>query len=207
MTLEELEARVTTLEDIEEIKKLQRTYGFYMDNGMWDEILDLFSDDTESAEISDSGVYLGKEGVRRLYAGVTGGYKPIPPEVLQVTMSFMGVVHVDPDGKTAKGRWSNLMLLSVPPAGLEPLLGHGVYENEYVKENGKWMFKKLHFYLAIRAPLKDGWVKTPVAGAMKHETIKPDKPTTLYAPYPTDYIVPFHYPHPITGKPHPTKKK
>ena len=60
MNLEELEARITGLEDIEAIKKLQRIYAYYLDSDdMRDEIIDLFSDNMESIEIADHGVYLG----------------------------------------------------------------------------------------------------------------------------------------------------
>lgn len=206
--LKALEKRVRVLEDIEEIKILQRTYGFYLDYGLWDEIIDLFSDNTKSLEVADSGVYLGKAGVGRFFRGIMGRYKPVPKDSMTVTMSLMGVIHVDPDGKTAKGRWNNLMFLSSADNGSEPLLGQGIYEIEYVKENGKWMFLRLNFYLNMRTPFKDGWVKTPVATSMKRENIvKPDLPTTVYEPYPTDYITPFHYPHPITGKYPGTRKK
>ena len=69
MNLEELEAKIKILEeeikmlkDVEEIKKLQKIYGYYLNNQMVDEVIDLFSDDTESVEMN--GVYLGKEGAR-----------------------------------------------------------------------------------------------------------------------------------------------
>jgi hypothetical protein len=72
MDLEELEKRVTLLEDIQEIENLQRIYGYYFDNCMFQEVIDLFSDNTESVEITDHGVFKGKEGVKRLYGGMIG---------------------------------------------------------------------------------------------------------------------------------------
>ena len=68
------------------------------------------------------------------------------------------------------------------------------------EEDEKWMFKKLHFNLTFRTPFEEGWLKTPVPGSVKHETIRPDRPSTAYNPYPSGAIVPFHYKHPITGK-------
>ena len=79
MTEKEMEAKVKTLEeklaaveDVQKIEKLQRAYGFYLDNRLWDNIVDLFSDNTESVEISDSGVYLGRAGVEKFFNGVLG---------------------------------------------------------------------------------------------------------------------------------------
>ena len=43
-----LEEKLTAVYDIQEIEKLQRVYGFYLDNRMWDDVVDLFSDNTES---------------------------------------------------------------------------------------------------------------------------------------------------------------
>jgi hypothetical protein len=107
MNLEELAARVQTLEDTEEIKRLQRIYGYYLDNNMWDEIIDLFSDDTESVEVAEHGVFLGKEGVKKFFWGVMGGGRDEPRSVVGMArvMQLQGVVDIDPGGKTATGRW------------------------------------------------------------------------------------------------------
>ena len=207
MTKKDLETKVKILEeklarvqDVQEIEKLQRAYGFYLDNRLWDEIVDLFSDNTESLEISDSGVYLGKAGVEKFFKGVLGrdGLPPMPG-ALGIHMQLQGVVNVGPNDGKAKGRWQCAMCIATPVEGeLTALLGHGVYEVEYVKEDGIWKFNKMHFYLTFRTPLDEGWVKTPVVISMARQT--PDLPTTVYKPYPEKYIVPFHYKHPVTGK-------
>ena len=46
-TIAHMQAELTAARDIEEIEKLQRTYGYYLDNRLWDDIVDLFSDNTE----------------------------------------------------------------------------------------------------------------------------------------------------------------
>jgi len=202
MNLEELEAKITELADIEEINKLERIYGYYLDNYMQEEIVDLFSDDTESVEVADRGVFLGKEGVKKFFIGYLGrGGKPRPSDEMAIHTQLQGVVNVDPGGKTAKGRWYCLMIQAhygiepgVPRAGW----GFGVYENEYVKEEGKWKFKKLYYNLTFRSPYEDGWVKTPmVAGGLAEGA---DRPPTAYSPYPNQKLVPFHWKHPITGE-------
>ena len=207
MTEKEMEAKVKMLEeklaaveDVQKIEKLQRAYGFYLDNRLWDDIVDLFSDNTESLEISDSGVYLGKAGVGKFFKGVLGkGGLPPMPGALGIHMQLQGIVNLGPNDRTAKGRWQCIMLIATPVEGdLRALLGYGVYEVEYVKEDGVWMFKKMHFYLTFRTPLDEGWVKTPVVISMARQT--PDLPTTVYQPYPEQYVVPFHYKHPVTGK-------
>jgi hypothetical protein len=201
-----LEGHIARLDDIEEIKRLQRIYGYYLDYSKWDEIADLFSDNAESVEISDSGVYLGKTGVDRCYRvlhkkGEEGPDGRRMSGIMRTTFQVQGVVDIDPSGVTAKGRWQTIMCLAFPQEGtVKPLWGSNIYENEYIKENGKWKFKKLHAYLVFRTPYEDGWVKTPVATNMRHSDVQPDAPTTFYEPYPSEKRVPYHYKHPITGR-------
>ena len=212
MNREELEAQVTLLEDrlrivedVKAIKKLQRIYGYYLDYGMWDEVVDLFSDNAESVEAADSGVFLGKAGVKRFFIGVMKANSvpkgAPPPGELHAAMIGQPVVSIAPGGNAAYGRWQSLECAAGLVEGtLRQYWAHGIYENEYVKENGKWKFKKLHFHLTFRTPYEDGWLKTPVIGSCTHPSVKPDKPSTNYRPYPEVATVPFHYKHPITGK-------
>ncbi len=57
--IQKLDTKLREVDDIEEIEKLQRIYGYYLDNRLSQEIVDLFSDDTESVEVANRGVYLG----------------------------------------------------------------------------------------------------------------------------------------------------
>lgn len=195
-----LEDRIRIMEDIEEIKKLQRIYGFYLDNLMGDEIIDLFSEETECVVIG--GIYLGKEGVRRVFKRFGGGTKPGD---LQLHAIQQAVINVDKGGKTAKGRWRIVWCKAESIEGeLKALWAQGLYENEYIKENGKWKFKKLVLSINYRTPYEDGWVKTPIAvigDPMElPEDIRPDKRYDGPKPYPSTDFLPFHYKHPITGK-------
>ncbi|MCX7911732.1 MAG: nuclear transport factor 2 family protein, partial [Dehalococcoidales bacterium] len=168
MDLEELEKRVQLMEDIQEIENLQRIYGYYFDNNMWAEIVDLFSDNAESVEIVDHGVFYGKEGVRRIYwqmFGNSGKPRQYPPWVQFIVMQIGGVVDISPDGRTAWGRWQT-WLCEAKPYGAFPRAEwlHGYYENKYVKENGRWLFSKLHWNNTFCSPVEDGWLKLPLMG-------------------------------------------
>ena len=207
-TLEELEARITRLADIKEIKKLQSIYGYYQDYCEWEKIVDLFTDDDPSVEEADRGVYQGKENVRKYFIDLLGDglKKPMRPGYLGIMFQLQGVVAIGSDGKTAKGRWYGMGMEAKPTVSLHEgelrqTWIHGIYENEYVKENGKWKFKKLYFNLVFRTPFEDGWLKVPVVGQNgPDKVIKPDTPPTTYHPYPSGYHVPFSFKHPITGK-------
>jgi hypothetical protein len=204
-TLEELNARIQKLEDIKAIEKLQRIYGYYRDYAEWDKIVDLFSDNAESVEVADLGVYQGKKGVKKFYLELLGA-EPPRAGMLSLQMNVQGVVTVNPDGKTAQGRWYGWAMESLPAVSLHygelrQTWTLGIYENEYVKENGKWMFKKLYYSLTFRTPYEDGWLKTPVIGHNgPSNEVPPDAPPTNYHPYPSRWRPPYHYANPITGK-------
>jgi hypothetical protein len=202
MNIEELEKQVQLQEDILEIENLQKIYAYYFDNHMWAEIVDLFSDNTESVEIVDHGLLYGKKGVEKIYLNIIGAKdrEPRPPWVAFIIMQIGSVIDVAPDGKTAEGRWQTWLCES-KSYGAYPRQEwlHGYYENKYVKENGKWLFTKLHWNNTFCSPFEDGWLNLPLMGWMPLPDA--DSPPTAFHPYP-DHVnnVPYHYRHPVTGE-------
>lgn len=201
--LKTLEDEIARLEDIEEIKKLQKIYGYYLEHWQWQNVVDLFSDAPDtSLEINNSGVFVGKESIRKFFWS-----DKISPKFLHIMMQVNDVIDVEPDGKTAKGRWYGFGPHAIPTDGeTQAAFSCGIYENEYIKENGKWKFKKLQWSRIFYTPYEDGWVKTPVIPLDfdkvmgKKEIPRPDRPSTFYHPYPSGQIFPYHFKHPITGK-------
>jgi hypothetical protein len=202
-TLEELQSRIQRLDDIKQIEQLQKIYGYYQDYCEWQKIVDLFADNDPSVEEADRGVYKGKEGIKRYYIDLLGGglNTPIRAGYLGIIFQLQGLVTVNPGGRTANGRWYGMGMEAKPIASiregeLRQTWINGIYENEYVKEDGKWKIKNLHFFLTFRTPFEDGWLKVPVVGASGPDAaVKPDALTTVYAPYPSGYRVPVHFKH------------
>ena len=191
MTEEELIAldkQVTWLEDVQEIENLQKLYGYFFDNQMYAEVLDLFSENTESVEVTDHGVFLGKKGVVRMYEGMIAWKRP--SWVFFQVMQAQGVITVHPDGKKARGRFYTPSFEARPFGGTyKQTWQFGVYDNKYVKEKGKWLFSKLHWNLTFWTAFEQGWLKVPKLS----DTPFPhaDAPATAYHPYPSGYKVPF----------------
>lgn len=216
MTIEELEARLKVLEDknqrlqdVEDIKKLQRIYGYYVERGQLDEIVDLFSDRPDVSFGPSYKVNVGKEAVRKGFSSKTpfGVFEgPIPDDYLHITMPVSAVVDLAEDGLTAKARWYALMYLCNASPGGGAVLGVGLYENEYVKEDGKWRILHLQFDDIFLSPFEEGWAKSPklwgklqeVAESVGLQDEDVPKPTPSKSPF--GEPMPFHYKHPITGK-------
>jgi len=161
----DLEARVRRLEDIEAIRKLQYAYCFYIQHWQEEELIGLFSK-SACIDMGKGGLCQGEEGLK-LFFGYSNHYntslKKAPPEYLHQLMPLSGIIDVEVDGKTAKGRWYGFGVYSIPKKGRPMgLFGTGIWENEFVKEDGVWKFKKLCYSLTFSTPYQKGWVKTPV---------------------------------------------
>lgn len=187
--------KIERLEDEDAIERLQRIYGFYIDKGMWREAADLFAADG-TIEVGGEGVYEGRARIREYLArkapeGLTRGR-------LMNYLQLQPIVHVSPDGRTAKARWRFLAELGEHQKSAH--WGGGVYENEYVKEDGVWKIRSLHAYVRFLTPYADGWGKTALPLARPDAAFPPDRPPTgRYEAYPAPFVAPFHYPHPVTG--------
>lgn len=217
MTVRELEARikfledqVRTLQDIEAIKKLQRAFGYYLEHWMAEDIIDLFADGPDTSLLVAAGEFRGKENITRFCHQGKDDIeirKYENPEYLHQVMQLSGIIDVDPDGKTAKGRWYGFGANALPAGeGIAPGWMNGVYENEYVKENGKWKFKKVRWCMTFNAPYMNGWVDP--TRRVDRRPNPPIKSSTDFSPdsspentlYPSGFICPFHYKNPVTGK-------
>ena len=189
--------RVELLKDKDAVENLQAAYGYYVDKSLWGDVADLFAA-KGSFEYGQMGVYVGKDHIRRglLLLGKEGP----EPGKLNNYMQLQGVIHVAPDGRTAKARWRGMVQLG--RANQPGQWGEGTYENDYVKEAGVWKIARLHFYVTGFTDYDLGWAKSAIPIQGPSAAIPPDKPPTeVYRAFPGVYIPPFDYPHPVTGEP------
>ena len=196
--LSSLETELTLLEDLQSIKRLQSAYGYYSSKAMGDDLADLFADDPRvSLELGGRGIYLGKDSIRDFF---NHDVNQLAEGELFNHVVGQGVVNVAPDGKTAKGRWRTL--IQAGTYGEDGRWIEGPYENEYVKEDGVWKFSKIHWFVTLNASYDEGWHNKsyPIEGPL--QDLPPDlPPSDDFKAYPGAYVKPFHYLHPVTGKP------
>jgi hypothetical protein len=195
-----LEQRKSLIEDSNDIKRLQRAYGYYVDEALWDEVADLFADNG-TIEIGLDGVYAGKARVREYLHALGGGRQGLAEGQLNEHMQLMPVVTVAPDGQTAKARWRALIMAGT--LGEDAVWGEGPYENEYVKQNGVWKIQKLHWYQTMVVPYEGGWQHNADVNGGKwvSDTLPPDRPPSeQYLPWPETpdtYVPSYHFPNPV----------
>ncbi len=193
----ELAHRVERVRDAQQVLNLQRIYGYYLDRAMWNQVADLFADDG-TIEMGQRGVYVGKRRIREFlnllgHHGLTYGW-------LNDHIQMQPVVDVAPDGKTA---W--LRCLELDMTGVYHRWGKwssGVYENTFVKRNGVWKFKSLHYYPTFISAYRKGWAQDAEPAPGESRTLPPDRPPSeVYSIYPKAFVPPFHYRNPVTGRP------
>jgi hypothetical protein len=204
LTIKELEARLQKLEDIEAIRKLQYAYGYYIQHWQEEELINLFSK-TACIYMGKGGLYQGEQEIR-MFFNFSNHYntkaKKAPPEYLHQLMPLSGIIDVEIDGKTGKGRWYGFGVYAIPTEKkVQSLFGTGIWENEFIKEDGVWKFSRLSYSLTFSSFYEDGWIKTPVWENKPEPRVRPAPgPDTGAATYPSGYIFPYHYKNPVTGK-------
>jgi hypothetical protein len=214
--VKELEKTVKSLQrlqDIEDINKLQRAYGYYLTNWMHQEIIDCFSTSAETTLEWPHGTYTGPDGPRQYYGSIN---KKEDPEFMHQIMQLSGIVDILPDSNHAKGRWWGFGGMAIPVGsmdgsegeGVEQALSCGIYEMEYVRESGVWKILKVKWVPVYGGTLEEGWVKPERRAKSKRPRTYSKVTTETWHPapkpinynYPSGYILPFHFKHPVTGK-------
>ena len=215
--VEQLANEVGLLNDVQAIRKLQHAYGYYLDKCLYDEVVDLFAPQGEVRFMG--GVFKGKPGLRRLYCerfrrSFTGGHNGPVYGFLLDHLQLQDIVDVAPDRATARGRFRCFMQAGshetkkdAPPRMPAQWWEGGIYENEYVREDGVWKILALNYTAVYHGLYESGWAHTPPQFVpFFSETFpgNPVGPDALVEPrpviWPDTSVVPFHYVHPVTGK-------
>jgi hypothetical protein len=137
--------------DYYEIDNLQSAYGYYAEKFLWSDIAALFAQNGV-LEI-DGAKHAGRDAVLA-YLKSTGAEGPVKG-ALNSQLQLQPVIHVAPDGRTARIR-SRLLQLTRNAAGT-PMWGGGIYESELVKEGGVWRFQRLRLVQTYKVNYKTGW--------------------------------------------------
>jgi ketosteroid isomerase-like protein len=148
--LEALEARVSTLADINEITVLKARYAAACDNNYdADAIAELFTEDA----VWDGGNFgkvEGRENIRRFFRRAR--------QVFSFAIHHVFNPQILVDGDRATGRWYLLQPATREPETQAVWLA-AVYHDEYVRIGNRWLFKHLQVRSNFLTTYEDGWAK------------------------------------------------
>jgi hypothetical protein len=155
MNLEELEKRISILEDIEEIKKLQARYINCLTTADWDNLLDCF---TEDAVIDIKTKTRGKKELTKLFKEV------ISKNHVGLEGNFLVQPIISVEGDKAKGNWLFYVQFAQPRKLARkideiyysndeaPDWMQGYYDMEYSRIDGKWKICFLKWKCRLWSP-------------------------------------------------------
>ena len=190
------EQEVQRLRDVDALENLSGVYGHYVDKSMHDDVADLFADEG-IVEILGRGVFYGHERVREYMHNLSPS-GPAPNRLFN-HMHLQPVVHVAEDGLSANVRSRLFVMFSIHETNAQ--WGAGIYENEFVKEDGVWKIDYLHGYQTFYTLYEDGWAERSSGIFAPFDRLPPDGPQSVpYDPYPAAFVPPFHYPNPVSGR-------
>ncbi|ETI24595.1 hypothetical protein G647_03964 [Cladophialophora carrionii CBS 160.54] len=213
-----LHAKLQKVEDEAEIRKVHFKYGYYLDKCLYQEVVDMFSNHPDAYVEFLGSRYRGKEGIRRLYIGrfqnffVKGRNGPVYGFLLDHPM-MQDIVDVDASGTRAWARIRALMsagthqsIQEEHPRGHAQWWEGGLYENEYIKEDGVWKPFRYRYFPFWHADFERGWAHTKKnyipwpTKTYPEDPIGPDELIEQQMLWPDTRCIPFHYPHPVTGE-------
>lgn len=211
-----LEAEIGRLTAIEACQQLMNKYGYILDKYYYDQIPDLFVPERVARpEIYHDGVcYLGADGVRRFYDFFKrrhGEGQNGPAEGSFVDHPILQhVVTVLPGAERAYGRSRTLVQMARhkdKAGGPVQLWGAGIYENEYLRVDGRWLFLRLNLNIHWATSFDEGWAMVaarpePQPVPYPEDPFGPDRLVDNGgARWPTSTTAfPFHFAHPVTGQ-------
>ena len=72
---------------------------------------------------------------------------------------------IDIDGDTATGKWLLLEPCSFPQGDdRQPIWGAAKYEDDYVRVDGEWKFKRVKLMSLMWSPYEQGWERQRIVG-------------------------------------------
>lgn len=153
---DQLEARIRKVEDFQDVTNLQAKYSHFVDSGQLEKLLELFSEDfawevgyKKMVKITSKPELL--EYLKQADAGNVMMRHQVQSPIIEI------------DGDKAKATWYMFGPgTSKTPSGEVANWTQGIYNNEYVREQGVWNISLLHFKFDFRTTFDEGWIKTPM---------------------------------------------
>jgi hypothetical protein len=174
--VDRLSNRLGILEDEKAIRTLHQTYQTHLDNGMYEDVADLFAEDGEV--VFNGGVFKGqKNGISRLYrdcfsSGLTGKKIEPAPGFEVDSKQQQETIKVSADRLSASAQFPYSIQVGTPMApdsqlvqmarlqggGIMKWCEGGTYEISYAKDikDGGWKIKRLEYRVSSKTDYRPG---------------------------------------------------
>ncbi len=155
--VKELEAKVQELSDREAIRDLRYRYHECVNESKFADIANLFTEDGE-LDFGHLGKATGRAELNAFFGALSASQAPQArgPQGISFVKQFIHnhVIHLQGD------RGTGFAYLEAKPVYKgESFLVAARYDDEYVKQNGQWKFKKMSLTPYFMVPLREGWAQ------------------------------------------------
>ena len=156
LVIADLKKKVQSLEDLEAIKQLHIRYVNDLTYCEWEDVVDCFSEDAVLEVFMGQEPIKGKAAIRETFMNQIAKSDHHVGREANLTLHPLVTV----DGDTAKANW--VIYFITQPDQSNPALNlvQGIYDTEYVRENGEWKMS----YIKWVARLALGSVGGPPSG-------------------------------------------
>jgi hypothetical protein len=141
------------MDDVREIKNLQRVYAQLAQYSLWHDMAALFMDtgtlDWGTTSSEDGRSATGIREIEHWFETDAGKFG-----ARHVLVNDMPVVSLSEDGRTAKGSWAVMRISGTSGAAMSE---GGVFENEYVQSDARWKISSLRYYPLHASNHTEGW--------------------------------------------------
>ena len=142
-----LEEKIQDLDDREAIRSLRFRYHECINEWRVEDIPDLFTDDGD-LDFDYLGKAHGRAELTKFFNGID--------KILSFVKQFIHNHAIDVHGDQGKG-YSYLEAKSISNG--EAYFVAARYDDEYVKKDGQWKFKKMHLTPYFTVPFNEGWAQ------------------------------------------------
>ncbi|MEH3107854.1 MAG: nuclear transport factor 2 family protein [Sphingomonas fennica] len=141
------------VESVRAVKDVQRLYAQLSQFGRWQAMADLFAADGTLAWGEQRAH--GRTAIAAFLAERAGAMTGAAPGTLHTEIIDEPLVNLSADGRTARVRWMGMRFMG-DGKGRARIEG-GLYENEYVREDGGWRIATLAYHPQYEGDYAGGW--------------------------------------------------
>jgi len=152
--IDRLALEVERADAVRAVKTLQRSYAQYAQFGLWSEMAALFAENARF--IRNAETIEGQRAIGDYFLVKQGdGRQGLGDGEFHTQLVLRPLVNLSRDGQSAKGRWWEVSMFGQTGAGAGWEMG--IYENEYVLEQGAWKISVMHYNPMFAGPYEQGW--------------------------------------------------
>jgi hypothetical protein len=152
--VDRLALEVERAQSVRAVKALQHSYAQFAQFGLWLDMASLFAEGAELVN-GDKSIQ-GRAAIGDYFLKTLGhGKQGLQAGEFRAQLAFRPLVNISADGQKAKGRWWEFSMFG--RTGISAEWAAGIYENEYMKEQGVWKISCLRYFPMFAGPYETGW--------------------------------------------------